>query len=121
MQDVAIAGRGQQNITAHWRGEHMQAQPIRIPRMLPAFAACAAIGLAVGVCRPANAGIPTYQCPPTVAHRSTAVGAWIDVPHGSYPNPRLAYDQLTCPSGAPVGFAYEGGDGTFTNANVQIS
>lgn len=62
----------------------MQAQPIRIPRMLPAFAACAAIGLAVGVCRPASAPTPTYQCPPTVAHRSSAVGGWIDVPHGSY-------------------------------------
>jgi len=104
----------------------MRAEPRETRRRtLVAVAVCAAVALSLGICASAGASGPNYECPPTVAGCTSIVGGWIDVPPTLLPRtgvfaPGTTQDQLTCPSGVPVGFTYEGGDGTSTNVSVQI-
>jgi hypothetical protein len=80
-------------------------------RLRTGLAALVGAGAVLGlsVAPSANADPPRYQCPPRVANCTTVAGAWIDVPPSRGPYFGSADDELTCPSGEPVGYTYEGG------------
>lgn len=74
---------------------------------------------ALAIAPAANAEPPRYECPPSIADCTTVTGSWIDVPaHVLYDS--TANDQLTCPSGDPVGYSYEGGIDGYTWVLVQV-
>jgi hypothetical protein len=78
-----------------------------------------AAAVALTIAPSANAALPRYECPPSIADCTTVTGAWIDVPaHIIYDS--TANDQLTCPSGEPVGYSYEGGIDGYTWVLVQV-
>lgn len=79
----------------------------------------AAAVAALTIAPSANADPPRYECPPSIPDCTTVTGAWIDVPaHVFYDS--TANDQLTCPSGHPVGYSYEGGIDGYTWVLVQV-
>jgi hypothetical protein len=80
-------------------------------RLRRGFAALVGAGaiLALSLAPSANADPPRYECPARVANCTTVTGAWIDVPPSRGPYLGSADDELTCPSGGPVGYTYEGG------------
>lgn len=71
---------------------------------------------------PATAAEPRYECPPSIVDCTTVTGGWLDVPTGNFFQGRdvVVRDQLTCPSGLPVGFTYSGGNRQDSTVLVQV-
>jgi hypothetical protein len=90
----------------------------RVAIQLAAVVVAGAAVLAIGT--PAGAGDLRYACPPAVAGCTVVTGTPIDLPAGHGIDELVKHDQITCPSGLPVGYSYSTGDVGQTQVFVQV-
>jgi hypothetical protein len=69
---------------------------------------------------PASTGDLHNACPPTVTDCTVVTGNRIDLPPGHAIDEIVKQDQVTCPSGLPVGYSYSTGDAGQTQVFVQV-